>query len=213
MARYEPHDRFFRRARAQGLPSRAAFKLEELLARFRLLPDNARVLDLGCAPGGWLTILSIALRGRGRVVGIDLAGCPVTSPNVTTIVGDLREPAIQAAAMRELGGPADLITSDLAPKLSGIADRDQARSRELIEAALALAETALRPGGAMIAKVFMGNEFEETRKLFAAQFERVEVVRTRASRPGSAELYLVARKFCGENVSNVHRTVAKVVEK
>jgi 23S rRNA (uridine2552-2'-O)-methyltransferase len=197
MARYEPQDKFYRKARAKGLPSRAAFKLEELLARFKLLPKNARVIDLGCAPGGWLAILANAARGSSRIVGIDLTACVTNYPNVTTIVGDLRDPETQAAAVRELSGPADLITSDLAPKLTGIRDRDQAHSRELLEAALTLANAALRPDGSMIAKVFMGDEFEAIRELFTSRFKRIELVRTRATRPGSTELYLIARNFCG----------------
>ncbi|HZP45794.1 MAG TPA: RlmE family RNA methyltransferase [Candidatus Binataceae bacterium] len=197
MARYQPHDKFFHRARARGLPSRAAFKLEELLARYRLLPPDARVVDLGCAPGGWLAVLHAALDGRGRIVGVDRVSCAAPGPHVIIIAGDLRAGEVQAAVMDALGDRADLITSDLAPKLSGIRERDQAQSRELIEASLALAARALRPGGAMLAKVFMGAEFPEVRRLFAVHFSRIDVVRTRASRPGSAELYLIARGFRG----------------
>jgi len=73
MAKYEPHDRFYRKARERGLPSRAAFKIEELLARFRLVRPGARVVDLGCAPGGWLSMLAAAVGQQGRVAGVDLA--------------------------------------------------------------------------------------------------------------------------------------------
>src|SRR5271167_2609624 len=117
MARYEPHDTFYRRAHEKGLPSRAAFKLEELLSRFRLVHDGARVLDLGSAPGGWLAILSMAAGSAGRVVGIDLAPCVRAGVNVVTIVGDLRDATVRDAARDALGGPADLVTSDLSPKL------------------------------------------------------------------------------------------------
>jgi 23S rRNA (uridine2552-2'-O)-methyltransferase len=195
MARYEPHDKFYRQAREQGLPSRAAFKLEEILARFRLLRDGASVLDLGSAPGGWLAILSAAVGSHGRVVGIDLATCAKVGANVTTIVADIRDDAARSAALGALRGPADLVTSDLAPKLTGIRERDQAQTIELLEAALAVAGDALKPGGAMVAKLFMGSDFESARELFARQFTKLEVVRTRASRPGSAELYVVARDF------------------
>jgi 23S rRNA (uridine2552-2'-O)-methyltransferase len=195
MARYEPHDKFYRRAQEKGLPSRAAFKLEELLARFRLVHDAARVLDLGSAPGGWLAILSAATGRSGRVVGVDLAPCVRTGDNVVTLVGDLRDAAVRDAARAALGGPADLITSDLSPKLTGIRERDQAQTNELIETAIAVATDTLKPGGAMVAKLFMGVEFESARALFTPAFRVIEVVRTRASRPGSAELYVVARNF------------------
>jgi 23S rRNA (uridine2552-2'-O)-methyltransferase len=195
MARYQPHDKHYRRARELGLPSRAAFKLEELIARFRLVREGERVVDLGCAPGGWLAILSRAVGERGRAVGVDLAPCPALGANVVTLVGDILDPAVRAALLEVLGGLADLVTCDLAPKLSGIKARDEARLLELLEAGLAVAHDVLRPGRAMIAKVFMGGGFESARELFAQDFGRREVVHTRASRPGSSELYLVARDF------------------
>jgi 23S rRNA (uridine2552-2'-O)-methyltransferase len=195
MARYEPHDKFYRRAHEKGLPSRAAFKLEELLRRFRLVQDGARVFDLGSAPGGWLAILSATAGSAGCVVGVDLAPCARAGANVVTIVGDLRETTVVEAARAALGGPADLVTSDLSPQLTGIRERDQARSSALIETAVTVAGATLKPGGAMVAKLFMGSEFESTRALFAQEFGTVDVVRTSASRPGSAELYIVARQF------------------
>jgi 23S rRNA (uridine2552-2'-O)-methyltransferase len=197
MARYQHRDRLYRKANELGLPSRAAFKLDELLTRFKLVGEGGRVIDLGCAPGGWLAILTRRVGSSGRVVGIDLATCPKVAANVTTLAGDVGDTEVRLQVAEAIGGAADLVTSDLAPKLSGIAERDQAKSYELIEAALALARTLLKPRGAMIAKIFMGPEFEEMRALFIRDFARVETVRTRASRPGSSELYLVARGFQG----------------
>jgi 23S rRNA (uridine2552-2'-O)-methyltransferase len=195
MARYDPHDKFYRKARAAGLPSRAAFKIEELIARFKLARPGARVADLGCAPGGWLAILSKAVGSNGRVVGIDLDECRIAASNVETIAGDFRDAAIRDDVAARLEGSADLITSDLSPKLSGIADRDQARSAELLTIALEFAGAVLKPGGAMIAKVFMGGEFVGIKNAFEHAFDRVEITHTKASRPGSSELYLVARGF------------------
>jgi 23S rRNA (uridine2552-2'-O)-methyltransferase len=198
MARYDPHDKFYRKARAAGLPSRAAFKLEELVARFKLARAGAGVIDLGCAPGGWLAILARAVGSSGRVVGIDLAQCRSMGPNVVTIAGDIRDDSMRAEVAERLGGAADLITSDLSPKLSGIADRDQARSAELLMIALDFARGgALKPNGAMIAKLFMGGEFAETKRAFERAFSKVEIAHTKASRPGSSELYLVARGLRG----------------
>lgn len=195
MARYEPHDTFYRKARERGLPSRAAFKIEELLARYHLVRRGARVADLGCAPGGWLKMLAAAVGPQGRVAGVDLAACPAIAPNVVTIVGDIREPATIGAITAALGEQADLVTSDLAPKLSGVADSDQARMLELVDSALEGARELLRPGGAMVTKLFMGADFREARRAFERHFSRVELTRPRASRPGSSELYLVARGF------------------
>jgi len=198
MARYQHRDRFYRKANEVGLPSRAAFKLEELLSRFRLVGEGGRVIDLGCAPGGWLAILTRSVGSSGRVVGIDLVACLKAATNVVTLAGDVADPQVRLAVADALGSAADLITSDLAPKLSGIVERDQAKLRQLLEAALDLARALLKPGGAMIAKVFMGPGFEAMCALFAQDFSRVQAVRTRASRPGSSELYLVARGFRGQ---------------
>lgn len=195
MARYDPHDKFYRKAREKGLPSRAAFKLDELLARFHLVRSGARVADLGCAPGGWLAILSRAVAPGGHIVGVDLSPCANIAPNVATIAGDIRDAAVRAAVVERLGGRADLVTSDLSPKLSGIAERDQALTRELLEAAIGFARDALKPGGAMVVKVFMGAGFDQARALFDRAFATVEAARTRATRPGSTELYLIARGF------------------
>jgi 23S rRNA (uridine2552-2'-O)-methyltransferase len=258
MARYNPRDKFYRKARAEGLPSRAAFKIEELIARFKLVRPGARVADLGCAPGWWLAILTRAVGPNGRVVGIDLDQCAAPGPNVVTIAGDIRDALTRAqvaslladapdratksahpvaaaplgaAALRTdrfaapsarfaavappaqvpapsaavsaprvedaalYGAVADLITSDLSPKLTGIADRDQARSAELLTIALEFAADVLKPGGAMIAKLFMGGGFEDLKRKFDRAFDKVEIAHTRASRPGSSELYLVARGF------------------
>ncbi|MGH7933614.1 MAG: SAM-dependent methyltransferase [Candidatus Binataceae bacterium] len=195
MAKYEPHDKFYRKAREQGLPSRAAFKISELIARFKLVRAGARVADLGCAPGGWLAILALAAGATGRVVGVDLAACKVHAANVVTIAGDICDPAVRAVVVERLGGAADLVTSDLAPKLSGIAERDQARSLELLAAALDFAAAALRPRGAMAAKLFMGPDFNHVAASFKQRFAQVEIVRVKATRPGSSELYVVARGF------------------
>jgi 23S rRNA (uridine2552-2'-O)-methyltransferase len=195
VATYEPHDKFYRKARAMGLPSRAAFKIEEIIARNRLVGRGARVVDLGCAPGGWLAILVAAAGANGRVVGVDLAQVKNPPSGAVTIVGDILDPAVAARIQRELGGRADLVTSDLAPKLTGIAARDEARSRELIDSALNFAATMLKPGAAMVAKLFMGAQFKDIVDSFKRNFQNVEVTRTKASRPGSSELYIVAREF------------------
>jgi 23S rRNA (uridine2552-2'-O)-methyltransferase len=195
MARYEPHDKFYRKARQHGWPSRAAFKIEELVARFKLARAGDRVADLGCAPGGWLAVLSRVVGRNGRVAGVDLTACRSDAPNVTTIMGDINDPVVRAAAAATLGGEAGLVTSDLAPKLTGIRERDQAASMALVETAIAFSRAILKPGGAMVAKCFMGADFGEVRALFAPDFDKVEAVRVRASRPGSSELYIVARAF------------------
>lgn len=180
-----------------GLPSRAAFKIEEIIARNRLVSKGSRIVDLGCAPGGWLAILVAAAGSNGRVVGVDLAQVKNPPAGTVTIAGDILDPAVAARVQSELGGRADLVTSDLAPKLTGISSRDEARSRELIDAALSFAIATLKPGAAMVVKLFMGAEFKDIVDSFKQHFGDVEVMRTKASRPGSSELYIVARGLRG----------------
>jgi 23S rRNA (uridine2552-2'-O)-methyltransferase len=198
MATYRPHDRYYRKARAQGLVSRAAFKIEEIITRSKLIRRDARIADLGCAPGGWLVILARAVGPTGRVVGVDLTRCANPPPPAVTVVGDITDAETVERAIAALRGPADLVTSDLAPKLSGIAARDQARSERLLSAARSFARQALKPGGAMVAKIFMGGDFKQIIEDFEGDFEQVEVTRTAATRPGSSELYVVARGFKGK---------------
>jgi 23S rRNA (uridine2552-2'-O)-methyltransferase len=193
MARYQPHDRYYREARAQGLPSRAAFKLEELLARFKLVRRGARIVDLGCAPGGWLAVLAEAVGPEGHVAGVDLVRCGLALNNVIILAGDIQDVRIRDQVTILLGGLADLVTCDVSPKLSGITDRDQARAQELLTAALGFARHTLRPGGAMIAKLFMGTAFEDSLAMFRESFAQVDLTRTKATRPGSSELYLIGR--------------------
>jgi 23S rRNA (uridine2552-2'-O)-methyltransferase len=202
MARYQYRDRFYRKANELGLPSRAAFKIEELLTRFKLVGTGGRVIDLGCAPGGWLAILARLVGSSGSVVGIDLTACPKAAANIVTVAGDVRDAEVRLKVAEAIGGSVDLVSCDLAPKLSGISARDQAKSQELLEAALDLARAMLKPGGAMIAKVFMGPGFTEMRALFARDFARVDAVRTSATRRGSSELFVVARGFQGRGYSS-----------
>lgn len=195
MATYQPHDKYYRKARAQGLVSRAAFKIEEIITRSRLVRRDARIVDLGCAPGGWLVILARAVGPAGRVVGVDLARCANPPPPAVTIVGDITDGETLERVIAALGGPAELVTSDLAPKLSGITVRDQAQSERLLAAARNFARRALKPGGALVAKLFMGGDFKQILEDFERDFEHVEVTRPAATRPGSSELYVVARGF------------------
>jgi|SRR5215472_4505383 len=198
MATYQPHDRYYRKARAQGLVSRAAFKIEEIITRSKLVRRGARIVDLGCAPGGWLVILARAVGPAGRVVGVDLTRCANPPPPAVTVVGDINDAQTLERAIGALGGPADLVTSDLAPKLSGITARDQAKSERLLSAARNFAMRTLKPGGALVAKVFMGGNFKQILEDFERDFEHVEVTRPAATRPGSSELYVVARGFKGK---------------
>ena len=193
---YERKDSYYRRAKTNGMRSRAAFKLDEL-ARGLIKPGD-RVVDLGCWPGGWLQIASRIVGPRGRVVGVDLAEPEILGlDNVRLVTGDIADPDVRTALDRELDGPADVVLSDLAPKLTGIRDTDQARAEELALQAQQIAHDLLRPGGSFLCKVFMGPGYEGIVSRVRQHFDTTATRRPDATRKGSSELYLVARGFRG----------------
>src|SRR5437879_3449694 len=118
---YRRKDAYYRRARAAGYRARSAYKLSQLDSRFRLLRRGDVVVDLGAWPGGWLQVALEAVGPHGRVVGVDLVAIdPLASPNLRLVGGDVRDPSTWRAVLEHLGRPADVVLSDLAPKLSGI---------------------------------------------------------------------------------------------
>lgn len=190
-------DPYVRQARTEGYRSRAAYKLEQLDARDRLLRPGLTVLDLGSAPGGWSQLAASRVGRSGRVIAVDLLEmAPV--PGVRFIQGDLRSDETGARLSEELGGrQADLVISDMAPNLSGIALVDQARAAELAMAALEMAQRWLKPGGDLVVKAFQGSDLPGLVEAMRASFRAVAVRKPGASRGESSEVYLVARQYRG----------------
>ena len=186
------NDPFAAEARARGYRSRAAFKLTEIDDRFHLLKKGARVIDLGCAPGGWV---QIALeRGAGKVVGVDLL--PVDPiPPAQLIEMDFTDPACPGRLIDLLGGAPDVVLSDMAPNTTGHRQTDHLRIAGLIEAAADFAVGVLRPGGVFVAKAFQGGELADVIAELKARFATVKMVKPKASRAESSEVYLVAIGF------------------
>ena len=201
MARYERKDHFHQRAKREGYRSRAAYKLLELDRSQRLLRKGQRVVDLGCWPGGWLQVASEAVGPRGRVVGLDLAAIdpPLENENVIALVGSLAEPTDIQAVLDALGGPADVLLSDAAPKLSGVKASDRAREEALLEAVEAAVPRLLAPRGALLLKILEGPEAQAIDRRLRRSFARARTVRPEASRRGSSERYLVARGYAGDS--------------
>ena len=190
---YERKDAFYKKAKREGYRSRSAYKLLELNREFHFLKPGDRVLDLGSWPGGWVQVAAALVGKTGRVVGIDLVGLdPLPLANVTLLQGDATDPAQQEKLLSLLGGPADVLLSDMAPKLSGIREVDEARSMALCRAALACALVLLRPGGTLLLKVFMGPEYNVFLAELRAAFATVKATRPEATRKGSAETYVLA---------------------
>jgi 23S rRNA (uridine2552-2'-O)-methyltransferase len=183
------NDPFVAEAKARGYRSRAAFKLAEIDDRFGLIRTGARVVDLGCAPGGWI---QVALeRGAREVAGVDLL--PVEPlPPATILQMDFTDPACAAQLIEALGGAPDLVLSDMAPNTTGHRQTDHLRIIGLIEAAADFAAAVLRPGGAFVAKAFQGGETADVLRTLKAAFADVRHVKPKASRAESAEVYLVA---------------------
>jgi 23S rRNA (uridine2552-2'-O)-methyltransferase len=202
-------DKFFRRAKAEGYRARSAYKLLEICEKHGLLRPGQAVLDLGAAPGSWSQVIAERVGGTGRVVAIDLQPIgPI--PGVRSFVGDIRDAAILERARQELGRPADVVLSDVAPQASGILVVDQARAIELAQSALAAAADALRPNGSFVVKVFRGEDFDRFLAEVRRRFRKVNVVIPEATRAESREAFVVARGFTGG--TKVHRGDAESAE-
>ena len=193
---YQRHDAHFRRARAAGYRARSAYKLIELDDRFRILRAGDLVADLGAWPGAWLQVASERVGPAGRVAGIDLTRVsPLGAPNVIVLVGDVRDPGAIAALRQALGGPASVVLSDLAPKLTGVRDTDEARTTELAHAALVGAAELLRPQGRMLMKLFMNSEFPALVDRMRQNFAQVKTTKPEATRRSSSEVYALGLRF------------------
>jgi len=190
------NDPYVAAARAAGYRSRAAFKLVELDEKFHLLQPGARVVDLGCAPGGWIQVALRKLGERGAVVGLDLL--PVDPiAGATILQGDFQDAEVERSVEAELGGRADLVLSDMAPNTTGHAATDHLRIMGLAELALDFALRVLAPGGGFVAKVFQGGSEKVFLETLKARFATVRHAKPPASRKDSSELYVVATGFRG----------------
>lgn len=190
------NDPYVARAQAEGWRSRAAFKLIEIDDRFRLLKPGARVVDLGAAPGGWTQVAVGRVKGRGRVIGVDLT--PVEAiPGAELHTLDFLSDGADAQVREWLSGPADLVLSDMAAPASGHPRTDALRINALVEAAADFAMDVLEPGGAFVAKVLGGGADQKLVAWLNRAFARVVHVKPPASRKESSEKYLVATGFRG----------------
>lgn len=190
------NDPYYRWAKEQGYRSRAAFKLIQLEERFGFLEGARNVLDLGAAPGGWLQVASESVGDEGLVLGVDLYEIePLGLPNVETLVGDITDEETQDEIMDMFQGKVDVILSDMAPDISGTWDLDQYRQIYLARVALVIADRLLKRKGWMVIKTFQGSEHGKFIREMRDMFETVKIVKPKATRKKSAEIYLVARNL------------------
>ena len=197
MASYDRKDHFHQRAKREGHRSRAVYKLFEVQKAQRLLRPGMRVVDLGCWPGGWLEAAAEAVGAAGRAAGVDLSAVdpPLTQENALALCGDLADPAMHARLREFLGGLADVVLSDAAPKLTGIRATDRAREEALLEAIEASLGALLAPGGSLLLKILDGPEAQQVERRVRSRFEHARVFKPRASRKGTTERYLLARGY------------------
>ncbi len=189
------NDPYVAAARAQGYRSRAAFKLKELDEQFSLLAGVERVVDLGAAPGGWCQVVK-QKRPGARVVGMDLLAIEPMA-GVEFFQKDITDDDSEALILATLGGPADLVMSDMAANTVGHKQTDHLRTMGLIEAGLDMATRLLRPGGTFLAKVLAGGGDGQLTAALRREFTTVKHVKPPASRKGSSEWYVVAQGFKG----------------
>jgi 23S rRNA (uridine2552-2'-O)-methyltransferase len=193
----ELHDQYFLKAKAEGYAARSAYKLQEIQERHHLLRPGMRVLDLGCAPGSWLQVAAKRIKLRGVVLGIDLTPVEIELPeNVRTVVGDVFK--ITADDMLDmLGGPADVVLSDMAPNTTGDPEGDHYRSVALCRRVLELLPTVLDQGGGLVMKVFEGGDYPMLLRDTARCFDFVKGLKPDATREVSREMFLIGHRFNG----------------
>ena len=190
------NDPYVVRAKREGFRSRAAFKLTEIDDKHHVLKSGARVVDLGAAPGGWSQVAAKRVGARGRVVAIDVLDTDAIA-GVDFAKIDFLDPAAPDRLKAMLGGPADVVMSDMAANATGHRATDHLKIIALVEAAAEFARDVLKPGGAFLAKVIQGGTESTLLATLKRDFATVKHVKPAASRADSAELYVLAQGFRG----------------
>ncbi|MBS7634502.1 23S rRNA (uridine(2552)-2'-O)-methyltransferase [Candidatus Bathyarchaeota archaeon] len=198
-------DYYYRRAKEEKYRSRAAYKLLEAIKKYGFMRPGDIIVDLGAAPGGWLQAARQIVGEKGFVLGIDLREIePLNYDNVHLILGDIRNLEIIRRIKAILPRSADVVISDVSPNISGIWELDHARQIELAENSLKIALSVLRRGGSFFIKVFQGEFFSQFLSEVKNHFMRVEIIKPKASRKESAEIYLLGMNYRGFQ-HNAHR--------
>ena len=187
-------DQYRRLAKDQGYRARSAYKLLQMNRSYNIIKKGDNVVDLGCAPGGWLQVAMKEVGSSGKVIGVDLK--PVTPVAGATILqGSIENPNVLSKVAEILGCNADVILSDMAPNVSGVWDIDHARQISLSTIALGFARQVLRVGGSSVFKIFEGEMLKEFKSELRKSFGKVLLSKPSASRQESSELYIVCMDF------------------
>ena len=191
------NDEYVKRSIKDGYRSRAAYKLLEIQDKDKIIKPGQVVVDLGAAPGGWCQVAAAITGDKGRVIGLDLL--PIDAMvDVELLQGDFREESVLQQLMDSLDGrEVDVVISDMAPNISGVAAVDLPRAMYLCELALDFCRQVLKPGGSFICKVFHGEGFDDYIRDARSSFSRAVTRKPKASRPKSREVYLVGTNYKG----------------
>ena len=194
-------DEYVKRAQREGYRSRAIYKLDEIQQKDRILKPGMSIVDLGAAPGGWSQYAAGVLKGRGRIIAMDILPMDPLA-GVEFLQGDFRENEVLDLLMETIsGGKIDLVMSDMAPNISGMEAVDQPRSMYLAELATDFAAQVLREGGDLLFKAFQGEGFDALIRMLRGQYGQVRIRKPRASRPRSREVYVLTRHYGAANMS------------
>jgi 23S rRNA (uridine2552-2'-O)-methyltransferase len=189
-------EHYYRKAKKEKFRSRASYKLLQAVKKYGFIKPGYVVVDLGAAPGGWTQAARKLVGDSGFVLAVDLKTIkPFDASNVRTIIGDIAEPQTIQNILEFLPHSADVVVSDVAPNVSGIWELDHARQIDLASQSLRIATSILRFGGSFFVKVFQGNTLNKFVDEVRQHFSFVKLVKPKASRSKSAELYVLGRNF------------------
>jgi len=187
---------YYRKAKEEKFRSRASYKLLQAVKKYKFIKPGDVVLDLGAAPGGWTQAARKLVEESGFVLAVDLKQIEsFDESNIRTVIGDISEPQTVKVILEIFPHAADVVISDVAPNVSGIWDLDNARQIDLAQQSLKVADSVLRYGGNFFAKVFQGSSTNRFINEVRRQFSFVKMVKPRASRSKSAELYVLGMNY------------------
>jgi 23S rRNA (uridine2552-2'-O)-methyltransferase len=190
-------DYYRQKAKKEGYSSRAAYKLSELINRYQIIVEGDYVVDFGCAPGGWLQIVSKKIGPEGRVFGFDIRKVNVSLSNVFAYVLDISSSQALNFVIKSVTYEVDTVLSDLAPNITGIWEVDHMRQIELVSNVIDMIPNLLRAEGNAVFKIFQGDSLNSVKERFKGMFEKVLITKPSASRKESSELYLVCLSYMG----------------
>ncbi len=196
MAKFNPQDHYFKKAKKENFAARSVFKLDEIDKKFKIFKPGDRVLDLGAAPGSWSQYASKVIGYSGRIVGIDLSPVEITLQNAVFFKSDIFSTNLKEIFIKsDVSPPFNVIMSDMAPKTTGIKLTDQARSLELCTEAFRVAKQYLKQNGNFVCKYFHGDDFNDLKKLFDENFKQVKLLKPKSTRKASKEIFFVCINF------------------